>query len=98
MAVAGALALAWMQIPASPERLVRDAVTFGAAGCLAAPTARALLEGSGLSERAVRSVRAAAVLDDVAGIALLALLSAFQRPERATTWSLPGIGWRSWPW
>ena len=81
------------QIPTSFGRLVRDAITFGAAGCLAAPTATALLAGRGLSFRAIRRVRDVATLDDAAGVAVLAVLSAFFRPNEGVAWALPGIGW-----
>ncbi len=83
-----------LAIPIDTERLLRDAAVFGAAGCLAAPTASALLAGAGLSERAANVVRTVAVVDDVAGVALLALLSAFYRPgDGQVGWALPGIGW-----
>ncbi|MCZ7682816.1 MAG: cation:proton antiporter [Sandaracinaceae bacterium] len=83
-----------MAIPINTERLLRDAAMFGAAGCLAAPTASALLATTGLSERAAHVVRSVAVVDDAAGVALLALLSAFYRPEDGQVgWALPGIGW-----
>lgn len=83
-----------LAIPINTERLLRDAAVFGAAGCLAAPTASALLAGAGLSERAANVVRTVAVVDDVAGVALLALLSAFYRPaDGQVSWALPGVGW-----
>lgn len=94
--IAGAIGavLYVLEIPLTTSRLLRDAAMFGAAGCLAAPTAASLLESSGLSARAVAAVRAVASLDDVAGVGLLALFSAFYRPaEVASTWSLPGVGW-----
>lgn len=91
--VIGAL-LYVMAIPVSTERLLRDAAMFGAAGCLAAPTASALLASTGLSERAAHVVRTVAVVDDAAGVLLLALLSAFYRPDRPHVgWALPGLGW-----
>ncbi len=87
------LLLYLLAIPVSTERLLRDAAMFGAAGCLAAPTATTLLASSGLSERAAHVVRTVAVVDDAAGVLLLALLSAFHRPDRGHAWELPGIGW-----
>lgn len=88
------LMLHGLEIPATNSRLLRDAATFGVAGCLAAPTASALLSGSGLSARAIAVIRAVATLDDIAGVTLLALLSAFYRPETTmVTWTLPGVGW-----
>ncbi|MBX3274017.1 MAG: cation:proton antiporter [Sandaracinaceae bacterium] len=73
--------------------LLRDAAAFGAAGCLAAPTASTLLAAT-LSERAAHVVRSVAVVDDVGGVVLLALLSAFYRPSGGhIAWELPGVGW-----
>lgn len=83
-----------LHIPLTTGRLLRDAAMFGAAGCLTAPTAVALLERSGLSARAVGVVRAVASLDDVAGVVLLALFSAIFRPVAPSpSWSLPPVGW-----
>jgi Kef-type K+ transport system membrane component KefB len=74
--------------------VLRGAATIGAAGCLAAPIAVNLLSSSGLSERAVGVVRSVAIVDDVAGVLALALLSAFFRPNGGDAgWDLPGIGW-----
>ncbi|MBO6936163.1 MAG: cation:proton antiporter [Deltaproteobacteria bacterium] len=81
------------EIPATDHRLVRDAVAFGAVGCLAAPTAAALLSASGLGADAVQVVRNVARLDDLLGVAVLAILSAFFRPTASVGWSLPPIGW-----
>lgn len=94
IAVASGLLLYAMSIPASPGRLLRDAAIFGAAGCLAAPTATALLVSTGLSERAAHVVRTVAVVDEAVGVLLLALLGAFYRPPHAHAgWELPGLGW-----
>src|SRR5690606_7166907 len=72
-------ALHALAVPSNAERRLRDAAMLGAAGCLAAPTASALLASTGLSARARHVVRTVAVVDDVAGVAFLALLSAFYR-------------------
>jgi Kef-type K+ transport system membrane component KefB len=94
--IAGALGVVLyaLAIPVSTSRLLRDAAMIGAAGCLAAPTAAGLLATTGLSLRAAHVVRSVAIVDDVVGVALLALLSAFYRPDVArVSWDLPGIGW-----
>jgi Kef-type K+ transport system membrane component KefB len=72
---------------------LRDALVLGTAASMTAATAPALLarrSAPGAVERASRIVR----LEEVAGIAGLALVAAYFRPVGdAVTWRLPGMAW-----
>ncbi len=74
--------------------LVRDALTVGIAGALAAPVAAKLLGSRGVPPYAAELRRTVYSLDDIVGVLGLACLGAFFRPPGAgLVWQLPGMGW-----
>ena len=70
--------------------LARDAILLGLAGALSAPIAQGIAK---VASRATQLASTVAVLDDVFGVAALAVLSAWLRPENESGWQLPGMGW-----
>jgi len=91
LAAAGACALALYALgsPWSP----RDAMVLGACAAPAAPVAAvALARATGSSSASL--VARVAVLDDVAGVAVLALVCALFRPtDELSAWKLPHVAW-----
>ena len=69
--------------------LVRDALILGAAGAMTAKTGARLVtakEASGTLSRILR-------IEELAGVAGLAVVAAYFRPHDAGAWQLPGTAW-----